>query len=201
MISRDDRMAREQAVERLQIHLASIRNLAGWTTTDLADRLGVTKQTIWNLENRNTKMTMIQYIAIRSVIDAEIAAHPEKETLKNAVELFLDADLPEEEQDRVDDMSGVFSHASSAPEETLEKLFSVMFDDIVTTGTAVMEATKEVVEEVADEIPRWMDNVMKAFNLDDDKAPEAPEAKVEPEAEPDGEDPKGEDDGTEEENK
>lgn len=175
MISTNDKMAREQAVERLQIHLASIRNLAGWTTTDLADRLGVTKQTIWNLENRNTKMTMIQYIAIRSIIDAEIAAHPEKETLKNAVELFLDADLPEEEQDRVDDMSGVFSHASSAPEETLEKLFGVMFDDIVTTSAAVVEATKEFAEEVADEIPKWMDNLMKAFNPDVDEKEDNPE--------------------------
>lgn len=46
-----------------QIHLVKenlqmIRKLAGWTIDDLGEKIGVSKQTISNLENANTKMSL-----------------------------------------------------------------------------------------------------------------------------------------------
>lgn len=52
--------------------LSSIRKIAGWTAATLGDKIGVTKQTISNLENQKSPMTFTQYIAIRAVLDAEV---------------------------------------------------------------------------------------------------------------------------------
>lgn len=64
-----------EKIKRLQANLSSLRNIANWTAEDLAKRIGVTKQTISNLETSDGKtnqMNPTQYLAIRSVIDNEI---------------------------------------------------------------------------------------------------------------------------------
>lgn len=87
-------MQREEIL-RLQENLGTIRKIAGWTTQDLGDRIGVTKQTISNLENKKTGMTLTQYIAIRTVLDYEIANNRDNEVLPQAAHLLLD--VPTEE--------------------------------------------------------------------------------------------------------
>lgn len=77
-------------VKKLQTNLSSIRKIAGWTTQDLGKKIGVTKQTISNLENQKTEMTVTQYIAIRTVLDYEIANNRENELLAQVVPLLLD---------------------------------------------------------------------------------------------------------------
>ncbi len=73
----------------LQKNLSAIRKIAGWTAEQLGERIGVTKQTISNLENGKTPMTLTQYIAIRSVIDFEIQTNKENTVLPQVVELLL----------------------------------------------------------------------------------------------------------------
>ena len=65
---------------RLQQHLSLFRTCAGWTSKDLADRLDVSRQSVSAWENYNAdgnkkgvKMTVIQYYAIRKLLDDEIA--------------------------------------------------------------------------------------------------------------------------------
>lgn len=74
-------------IEKLQDNLPSLRKLAGWTAEDLGDKVGVTKQTISNLETGRTKMSKIQYIAIRAVFDYEAQSN---QNLANALHLVLD---------------------------------------------------------------------------------------------------------------
>ena len=52
----------EKAIERLQDNLYVIRRMAGWTAEDLGDKIGVTKQTIRNLERRNNNANKIKII-------------------------------------------------------------------------------------------------------------------------------------------
>lgn len=61
---------------RLQEHLALVRGCAGWTAANLAEKLGVKRQTISTIEQgeKKYKMTRMQYLAIRKVIDDEISA-------------------------------------------------------------------------------------------------------------------------------
>lgn len=78
--------------EKLQKYLPLIRNAAGWTAEELGNKIGVTKQTISNLENQKTKMSKTQYLAIQMVISQKIATTPNDLTLANMMKLVMDID-------------------------------------------------------------------------------------------------------------
>ncbi|MFQ9249047.1 MAG: helix-turn-helix transcriptional regulator [Clostridium paraputrificum] len=86
----------EQQVKRLQANLLAIRKIAGWTAQDLGDRIGVTKQTISNLENGKSKLTQTQYIAIRAVLDYEIQNNKENTVLPQVIEILLNDENEDE---------------------------------------------------------------------------------------------------------
>lgn len=93
----------EKVIASLQDNLSMIRKIAGWTTDELGKRIGVTKQTISNLENKKTKMTLTQYIAIRTVLDYEIQSNPENTTLAQVVDILLnhEGEYSKEEQKKL----------------------------------------------------------------------------------------------------
>ena len=82
----------EQEIEKLQDNLLLIRKAGGWSAEEFGDMIGVTKQTISNLENKKTKMTKTQYIAIRAVLDYEIAERTDSDVLSSAVNISLNSD-------------------------------------------------------------------------------------------------------------
>lgn len=85
-------------IEKLQTNLSSLRKIAGWTAEDLGNELDVTKQTISNLETGKTKMSRVQYIAIRAVLDMEAKKN---ENLSKAMNLVLnDYDSTAKEQEK-----------------------------------------------------------------------------------------------------
>lgn len=84
----DQNAIREAKIKRLQQNLASIRKIARWTAAELGDEIGVTKQTISNIENEKTPMNYTQYLAIRTVLSRA----EENEVLQKAVELLVDCD-------------------------------------------------------------------------------------------------------------
>lgn len=89
----------ETEIEKLTQSLPSIRKIAGWSSEELGELIGVTKQTISNIETHKSKMSKTQYIAIRTIIDYEIVEHPENELLANVVNILLDSDdTPENKQ-------------------------------------------------------------------------------------------------------
>lgn len=58
---------------RLQKYLSLLRTTANWSVQEFADMLGVTRQTINNLEKKDPiKMSKVQYLAIRSLFTHEI---------------------------------------------------------------------------------------------------------------------------------
>lgn len=82
---------RQLQINRLQQNLSSIRKIAGWSAETLGNKIGVTKQTISNLENKKTPMTFTQYIAIRAVLDAEIETNKDNEALPKVISILLDS--------------------------------------------------------------------------------------------------------------
>lgn len=93
-------MNKEQAtIRRLQENLFILRKICGWTTQELGDRIGLTKQTISNLENGKSTMTKLQYIGLRTIFQNEIdnSKAPYVELLKNAIDKLLDDRLTREE--------------------------------------------------------------------------------------------------------
>ena len=81
----------EHEIEKLQNSLILIRKAGGWSAEEFGDFIGVTKQTISNLENKKTRMTKTQYIAIRAVLDYEIANRPEDEAFSSVVNMCLNS--------------------------------------------------------------------------------------------------------------
>ena len=74
-------------VSRLHRHLPLIRCCAGWTAAALAEKLGIKRQTISTIEQgeERYKMTRMQYLAIRKVLDDEIASSKDDTQMLGAV--------------------------------------------------------------------------------------------------------------------
>jgi DNA-binding XRE family transcriptional regulator len=88
-------------IERLQKYLLLVRRTVGWSAEEFGERIGVTRQTINNLEAGRNKLTKTQYIAMRSVLDAEIAAYPdETEMLRLILDVFVDNPDKYKEEDK-----------------------------------------------------------------------------------------------------
>lgn len=80
-----------EEIQRMQDNLLLIRRSVGWTASEFGDQIGVTRQTINNIESGRNKLTKTQYIAMRSVIDAEIVRHPdETEMVKTLLNILVD---------------------------------------------------------------------------------------------------------------
>ena len=62
----------DQVINVMQKYLQILRKVNGWTAEEMGNRLGVTKQTISNLENGKVCMTKTQYIALRTIFENEI---------------------------------------------------------------------------------------------------------------------------------
>ena len=78
-------------IQRMQDNLLLIRRAIGWTASEFGEQIGVTRQTINNIESGRNKLTKTQYIAMRSVIDAEIVKHPEEtEMVKILLDMLID---------------------------------------------------------------------------------------------------------------
>lgn len=80
-----------EEIIRLQNNLLLIRRTVGWTAEEFGEKIGVTRQTINNIESGRNKLTKTQYIAMRSVLDAEMAHTPEgTEMLKVLLDVLVD---------------------------------------------------------------------------------------------------------------
>ena len=101
-------------IQIMQDNLCELRKIAGWTAETLAGKLGITKQTISNLENQKVKLSRVQYIAIRSVFECEVAMSRDNTTLRKVMGVFFTA-MPPVYQDRKDEIrTAMISIASIA---------------------------------------------------------------------------------------
>ena len=78
----------------MQDNLCDLRKIAGWTAEVLAGKLGITKQTISNIENQKVKISTIQYIAIRAVFECELASNQSNTTLRKVMNVLFQAIPP-----------------------------------------------------------------------------------------------------------
>lgn len=65
-------MLRAGPISIMQEYLSALRKICDWTTEELGNRMGVTKQTISNIENYKVNMTKTQYIALRTIFEYEV---------------------------------------------------------------------------------------------------------------------------------
>lgn len=81
----------DKEVERFEENFQIIRKSVGWSAEEFGNRIGVTRQTINNIENKKYKLTKSLYLLSRYVLEQEIKTHPdETEILKVILDAFVD---------------------------------------------------------------------------------------------------------------
>ena len=78
---------RQLTIDNFQSSMRAIRLLMGYSVNELADYIGVTRQTINNLETGKSKMSVVQFLALASVVDNYTQTSGE---LYQAIESVLD---------------------------------------------------------------------------------------------------------------
>lgn len=141
------------------------RKLAGWKAEDLAEMLDVTKQTIYNLERGKPKMSLIQYLAIRTLIDDEIQRQPENEALQRAVLVLLDDD--EISEDNLEDLQESLKVITNGMTKKADKnvgiilvlgALSTFASEAVTTALATVP-TSAIIKGTAIGLGSWLNNI------------------------------------------
>ena len=123
-----------EEIARMQKHLLLIRRTVGWTADQMGERIGVTRQTINNIESGRSRLTKTQYIALRSVLDAEMLQSPEEDT--QMLRLLLDAlvDHPEnyseEERERITEKANMLAPSILAGATTRAKVSRQWLKDV-----------------------------------------------------------------------
>lgn len=102
-------------ISRLQKNLPALRAAAHWSAQEFADMLGITRQTVNNLEKgeeSGTAMSKIQYLAIRSLLTYEIEKN-QNDRLKKLMYFLVDhpEELSEENQEILSRQAKMLSSA------------------------------------------------------------------------------------------
>ena len=88
---------KEKMIRNLQRNLKLVRSAAGWNQQELADLIGVSRQTINNIENQKSPMSPTQYVAIAAMLDLRQKEKPGLNNVIEAVLMMEDDDQPSEE--------------------------------------------------------------------------------------------------------
>lgn len=86
----------------MQKNLLLFRRALGWTAEEFGEKIGVTRQTINNLESGRSTLTKTQYIAMRSVIEREreLLDEDTKKMVSALLDIFVDNAEKYNEQDK-----------------------------------------------------------------------------------------------------
>lgn len=128
-----------EEIVRMQENLLLIRRTVGWTASRFGDKIGVTRQTINNIESGRCKLNKTQYIAMRSVLDVEINSSPNDTKM---LQILLDV---------------LVDNPQNYSEEVREKVKEKA--NIMTPGILVGSVSREVVSN------EWMNVVAGALAL------------------------------------
>lgn len=161
--------AQDHDIKRLQDNLLSIRRIAGWTAEELGDKIGVTKQTISNLENGKTTMTLTQYIAIRAILDYEVNTNKENAILPEVVHILLDKEFDEEDYHDVSDKIAAVSASAAGGTSgaSLTSLFKSVMGEARTLGTSVASSVLSWMSKTAAKVDKKINDEDK--NTNDEK--------------------------------
>lgn len=144
----------------MQDNLCDLRKIAGWTAETLAGKLGITKQTISNLENGKVKLSRIQYIAIRSVFECEVASNPSNTTLRKVLRVLFQSMVPIYDEKKEQIRTAMLSIASiSAAGLSGLQLHSSAVALLAPLGSAAMHATDAPMGEPS---LRWLLDLLQA---------------------------------------
>lgn len=108
----------EESIKSLQENLSMLRRLYGWTMEQLGEKIGVTKQTISNLEHGKPQMSKVQYIAIRTIFETEASERDteERDNLIRMLKLICDENpgVSKEQRNEAIDAANIIASATAS---------------------------------------------------------------------------------------
>lgn len=156
----------EKEIALLQENLEMLRKLFGWSAEQLGNRLGVTKQTVLNLEHGKPIMSKIQYIAIRAVFETEanIREEEEKRNLLTVMNLIFNEDNKVSEKKKKDalDAAKVMANATLASKDKA-MVTKTMAGALAGIGIAA-GALMPIAGAVAGSLTVWLAKMLKDEN-------------------------------------
>lgn len=155
----NEKEKKQKQVQLLQQNLCSIRKIAGWTAEQLGEKIGVTKQTISNLENSKTPMSLTQYIAIRSILDYEIASNPDNTVLPQVIDILVDKGAELEEENYSEIRETVDTVAASASTGKTGSALAKTFTSLLTPER--IGVIVGIVIATADGKSSWLKKILK----------------------------------------
>lgn len=116
-MEREKYSGEERTIKFLQDNLATLRKISGWTMQELGDKIGVTKQTISNLEKHKNKMSKLQAIGVAHVFFNDkdfdlfcpkpvIEGSARRKFLHMVIDTLYHKELPEEEANEYQEKFG-----------------------------------------------------------------------------------------------
>lgn len=169
----NEKEKKQKQVQLLQQNLCSIRKIAGWTAEQFGEKIGVTKQTISNLENSKTQMNLTQYIAIRSILDYEIESNPDNIVLPQVINILVDKGTELEEENYSEIRETVDTVAASASSGKTGVSLAKIFTTLLTTPKCIsalatlgiMISQLDIITEIANSTARgttnWLKKILK----------------------------------------
>ncbi len=137
-------MVTNEEIERFENMFPLIRRTVGWSAEEFGERIGVSRQTINNLENKKYKLTKLLYVAMRYALDSEIESHPEEtEMLKVILDAFVDhpENYDKEAKDKIYKEANLLSPAiktkQSNRKEVSKEWKAILISLGVITATAI----------------------------------------------------------------
>lgn len=162
----------DYSITSLQSHLSMLRKLYGWTMEQFGDRIGVTKQTVSNLERGKPKMTKLQYIAIRSVFESEAKERDgeEKEILLKILDLVCDPDPDVSEVQRSEALNtAAVAAGAAASGVAAAPAIKVLTSSLISSGLFV--AAPAAIPFVTSSVTTasWLSKMLREKNAEDEK--------------------------------
>lgn len=147
--------ARQLMIENFQDSLRLVRHLMDFGVEEFAEAIGVTRQTVNNLETKKSKLSVTQYIAIAALTDSYFAQNGERLT---ALKAILDGDGKNYGED----------YETAFRDDSLLKRW---FEDIVYFDEEADDATEAVSDELK-ALTRDYKIILDATTLTADDAPD-----------------------------
>lgn len=136
----------QRKIDTMQKNLYQLRRIAGWTAEELGDKLGVTKQTIRNIETRKVKLSQMQYIAIRTVFEFEKKSNT---VLANVITVLLDEENEEEtKEEKINKAVKIIATTSSSKEMSEEQVLTLTDALLDSLGKDSIKQTTQIINEV-----------------------------------------------------
>lgn len=133
-------VAERKEIAKFQRNLETLRQIAGWTAEDVAEKIGVNKQTIRNLElavkagrDGKPEMSKLQYIGLRSVFECEASTN---DLLGKVMPILLNPEEAEDEAMETEEkvLTVAAAKAGGASDSSVIKVLKAMFPIVPVAG-------------------------------------------------------------------